>query len=498
MALNENQKENLLQRPPVVAVMGHVDHGKTSLLDYIRKTNVAAKEAGAITQAIGAYEIVHNGKKITFIDTPGHEAFSKMRSRGARAADIAILVVAADEGVKPQTKDALSAILSSNTPFIVVLSKIDRPNADIDRVKNDLASAGVLLEGYGGNVSWHGTSAKTGEGVNELLDLILLMAEMETLTYDPKASPSGFVLEAKLDRRRGILVSAIVKNGILKEGQGIATESAFGNVKALEDFLGKRAKEIAPSGPALITGFENLPQAGEEFIAGAVDLLKLEPKKTAFTKKETEKPAEAKSGPPAGAAGNDGRPVIRLILKADVSGSLEALSEIIKSLPGEKAKIEIVGEEVGDVSESDVKLAAFSGAIVAGFKTRIAKTAQNIAKIHNVKIITSEIIYELLKAVEELVSGASQKIASGELEVLKVFGKKGGNRQIIGGRVLSGAIKNNSRLEVARGEEIMGAGRVINLQQDKKDANQVSEGKECGLLFDSEVLVKEGDRLLAS
>ncbi|MEK7520723.1 MAG: translation initiation factor IF-2 [Patescibacteria group bacterium] len=486
MAKNENPKENLIPRPPIVAVMGHVDHGKTSLLDYIRKTNVAAKEAGAITQAIGAYEIVHNGKKITFIDTPGHEAFSKMRARGARAADIAVLVVAADEGVKPQTKDALSAILSSGTPYAVALSKIDRPNADVDRVKNELASAGVMLEGYGGNISWQGTSAKTGEGVNELLDLILLMAEMEKLAYDPKARPGGFVLEAKMDSRRGILVSAIVKNGVLKEGQGIATESAFGSVKALEDFLGKRAKEFAPSSPVLITGFENLPQTGEEFAAGDIDLIKLEPK-TAFVKKKAGQPAEAE----------DGRPVIKLILKADVSGSLEALSEIIKNLPSEKAKIEIIGEEVGDVSESDAKLAAFSGAIVVGFKTRIAKAAQNIAQIHNVKILTSEIIYELLKAVDELVSSAGRKTVSGELEVLKVFGKKGGNRQIIGGRVLSGAIKNNSRLEAARGEEIIGAGRVINLQQDKKDANQVGEGKECGLLFDSEVLIKEGDRLIA-
>ncbi|KKT56520.1 MAG: Translation initiation factor IF-2 [Candidatus Wolfebacteria bacterium GW2011_GWA1_44_24] len=244
--------KNLIIRPPIVAVLGHVDHGKTSLLDFIRKTNFVAREAGGITQSIGAYEIIHNGKKITFIDTPGHEAFSKMRSRGAIAADLAILVVAADDGVKPQTKESIEILNSAKTPFVVAVNKIDKSNADIEKTINDLTANGVLLEGRGGNVSWQAISAKTGQGVDELLDLVLLAAEMENLTYNPDADAGGVIIEAKSDNRRGIVVSVIAENGILKIGDKIATFGAGGKIKILENFLGEKTAELRPSSPALI------------------------------------------------------------------------------------------------------------------------------------------------------------------------------------------------------------------------------------------------------
>ena len=262
---NEAQKK---QRPPIVVVMGHVDHGKTTLLDYIRKTSVAAREAGGITQAVGAYEIERDGRKITFIDTPGHEAFSAMRSRGAQAADLAILVVAADEGVKPQTKEAIKILEDAKTPFIVAINKIDKTAGNIEKAKNDLMGVNVFLEGYGGQTSYQGISAKTGEGVEGLLDLVLLVADVEDLSYDPSAPATGYIVEASRDPRRGIAVSVIIRNGTLHRGDKVRTPSAMGKVKILEDFSGKTAESLEPSAPAVVIGFEDLPLIGEEFFAG--------------------------------------------------------------------------------------------------------------------------------------------------------------------------------------------------------------------------------------
>jgi len=325
----QNQEKNLLVRPPIVVVMGHVDHGKTTLLDNIKKTNIAAREAGGITQSIGAYEITHNPstgsgqiKKITFIDTPGHEAFSKMRTRGAKIADLAILIVAADDSVQPQTKESIKILEETKTPFIVAINKIDKPGADVEKVKNDLMQNNVFLEGAGGNISWQKISAKNGEGVNELLDLILLAAEMESFTYNPSVNASGIILEAKMDNRRGITATGIVKNGILEYGDEIATSSACGKIKLLEDFKGESIKKIEPSSPVLILGFNTLPEIGEEFISGNIEPMLMEKK-------------EIIAKPSAEIIKNDRRPFLNLIIKSDGSGSLEALLEIIKSLKQE-------------------------------------------------------------------------------------------------------------------------------------------------------------------
>lgn len=469
-----------LKRPPIVVVVGHVDHGKTSLLDYIRKANVAAKEAGGITQSVGAYEIVHKNEKITFIDTPGHEAFSKMRVRGAAIADIAILVVAAEEGVKPQTKEAIKVLLDSKTPFIVAITKIDKTAADIERVKNDLSVNGVMLEGYGGNVSFQGVSSKTGEGIEELLDLILLTAEMEELTYNSKIKGDGVVLESKKDSRRGFTTSIILRDGLLKVGDIIATPSAKGKIKILENFLGEKVKELAPSSPGVIIGFEKLPKTGEEFLAG-----KLTDEEIREIMVKTTCPDARKKF-----CKLDGTCVVKVILKADVSGSLEALSELIHKVPKkDKYQLEVISEGVGEIGDDDVKNAIATNAVILGFKVSPGKGSENLAKDNKVRIITSEIIYELIEAIESYFVCLSSGDKLGELEVLAVFGKKAG-KQIVGGRVMSGEIKNNTVLEIQRNGEVLGTGKLINLQEGKLDAVSVGAGKECGLLIVSDVEIK--------
>ncbi len=490
----------MVKRPPVIVIMGSVDHGKTTLLDYIRKTNVAAKEAGGITQSVGAYEIEHQTSNIeqvqhiTFIDTPGHEAFSKMKARGAKIADIAILVVASDDAVQPQTKEAIKIIQAAKIPFIVAINKIDKV-PDTDRAKNELMQAGVLLEGYGGNISNQPISAKTGQGVNELLDLVLLTAEMENLTYDPKATGQGFILEAKMDSRRGAVATAVIKNGSIRQGDYIKAHDAFGKIKILENFLGKQIKEAAPSSPVRILGFETLPKVGEEFLAGPdIKPNTANPLAVSLSNPPMIKPAIGKPAIAKTAAEKEG--TVRLILKADVTGSLEALAEIIKGLPKkEEREIEIIDEGVGEITDGDVNLAISTKAIIIGFKVGANKAAETLARTQNIKIIQSEVIYELLKAVEEAMAFFGKKIARGKLEVLAVFDKKGA-KQVIGGRVTEGSILNNAVLEVERRNGILGNGKVVNLQQAKKDVKNVPAGNECGMLFDSRVEIKVGDQLV--
>ncbi len=481
----KEKKENLIQRPPIVVVMGHIDHGKTKLLDFIRKTKIAEKEAGGITQSIGAYEIIHSEKKITFIDTPGHEAFSKMRGRGARVADLAILVVAADEGVKAQTLEALEHIKSAGIPFVVAINKIDKPEADVTRVKNELSQNGIYLEGMGGNISYQEISAKTGQGVKELLDLILLAADLEELKADPNALCQGVIIESKIDPRRGISAVLIIENGTLRIGDEIATSSARGKVKMMEDFLGQPVKQISFSSPVLVVGFENLPQIGEQFSAGKMISVSqseniLSPNKVG--------PTEALSLK---------KTIIKLILKADVSGSLEALIEIVKSLENEDIGIEIILAEVGDILENDVKLALSSSALILGFKVKIRKGAESLVRIHEIKIINSEIIYELFQNLKQIIKEIPKEgEVKGILEILAIFGKKN-SKQIVGGKMLEGKFNKGAKLEIWRQSLKIGEGKIINLQVKKLDAIEVQAGEECGILLDPDVTIKVGDQLKA-
>lgn len=493
---SQSSGQNLLSRPPIVVVMGHIDHGKTTLLDFIRKTGVAQREAGGITQSIGAYEITHNSKSITFIDTPGHEVFSKMRARGANVADLAILVVAADDGVKPQTKESIEILNQAKTPFIVAINKIDKNNADIEKAKNDLAQNGVLLEGNGGNISWHTISAKTGEGVNELLDLILLSAELEQLTYNPNLSGSGFIIESKMDSQRGLTAMAIVKNGILKVGEKISTQGASGKVKVLENFLGKRVDKLEPSSPALIMGFESLPGSGEEFFTGKNIPDEFLLKKSDTSLKKTRRIIDLNE---------DKQSQLNLVLRGGVVGSLEALSSIIRSLPQGDAKVNIIDEGVGDITDGDVKTALPQKATIIGFGVKVSKAAENLVRDHEVEIITSDIIYELVKSIEDKIKSYGKPKIIGELEVLGVFSKKEKKsdtgkavikKQVIGGKVVSGVLKNKIEVDIFRGENQAGFGRISNLQKGKQDVAQVKEGEECGILFDSESIIKVGDKLV--
>jgi len=463
-------QEKSNKRPPIVAVMGHVDHGKTSLLDYIRNTRVAGREAGGITQSIGAYEIEHEGNRITFIDTPGHEAFKAMRTRGATVADVAVLVVAADEGPKPQTEESIKILTESKTPYIVAITKTDSPRAEVQKVQNDLMNIGVYLEGYGGDISWQGVSSKTGEGIPELLDLILLLADVSELSYDPGAHASGFVIESKKDSRRGIVASLILKNGTLKQGQGIVTSTTAGKVKMLEDFAGKTVKELTPSAPALVIGFDSVPSAGEEFEAAEENLVLLEMK-----------PREAKAGAKEGA--------LPAVLKADVSGSLEVLRDIL----GEKIKpIEF---SAGEITDGDVKAAIAANAVIIAFRTKYnSKSVEMFAKNNTVKTFSSDIIYELVKSVEEYIDEISEPETAGKMEVLAIFGKKD-DKQVIGGKVLEGSIKMGRKVEIRRRGMLVDDAKIVNLQSGKVDVKEVEAPNECGILIDTVATIKVGDEL---
>ncbi len=497
----ENSNAKLLPRPPIVVVMGHVDHGKTTLLDFIRKANVAGKEAGSITQAVGAYEIDYPSsssgqvaRKMTFIDTPGHEAFAAMRSRGATVADIAVLVVAADEGVKPQTKEAIAILAETKTPFIVVFTKIDKPGTNIEKAKTDLMSAGVMLEGYGGQVSWHGVSAKTGEGVGELLDLILLATDVENLTYDPAAPAAGFVLEARRDPRRGLEATVIVKDGILRRGDPIATETAAGKVKILENFLGKAAERLEPSAPAVIIGFEELPGVGEEFRVGKSE--------GGGRREEGEVKKKSPRLPPP-APRLPKKDTLNLILKASDAGSLEALSAVLLGMAPEEGKnLRIIDQSVGDITDGDVKHALATGASIIGFKNRVEKGARNLGEAQRVTIITSNIVYDLATAVEEFLTGARGPLAQGELEILAVFNSEKLGKQLVGGRVLCGTIRGKAPFEILRAapeteeKQVVGSGKIVTLQEKKNEIAQAEKGKEIGLLVNAGTLLQVGDRLV--
>ncbi len=469
-----------MKRPPIIVILGHVDHGKTTLLDYIRKTSVASREAGGITQSIGAYEIEHKGGKMTFIDTPGHQAFSSMRPYGTKVADIAILVVAADDGVQPQTKEAIQIAKDSNTPFIVAVNKIDKSNANIEKTKMDLAQAGVLLEWYGGNVSWQEISAKTGEGIPELLDLIALAAEMEDLTYEPGNDAYGIILRSTKDSRKGVLASGILKDGTLKVGQDVATKTAGGTIKQILDFAGKNAGELVPSAPVVVVGFDVMPGVGEEFWASM----------TADVSKRIEVgKAEAKE-----MIGSDGAEYLNLVLKSDEMASLEALRTIITNTDF-RVPIKIIQEGVGNITENDVKNASAFNALVLGFKTKIDKSADNLAKTQKVNVIESPIVYELEKSIKEYIEKSTPKEIR-RMEVLKTFGTPKGKEQVVGGKIVLGPVKNHESFEVWSDKRKMGEGKILNLQSERKDIGEVNTDVEAGLLTQSDVPIKAGYLLL--
>lgn len=482
--------------------MGHIDHGKSSLLDYIRKANVVAGEAGGITQHLSAYEVSHPVKagmadRITFLDTPGHQAFSKMRARGAGVADLAILVVSAEDGVKEQTKEALRAIKEAGIPYIVAINKIDKPNANIERTKQNLAENEIYLEGFGGDVPFVPISAKVGTGIPELLDMMLLVAEMENLTGDTALPAEGVVVESHIDTKRGTSATLIITNGTLKKGSFIVAEESMAPIRAIENFLGKQVPEATFSSPIQITGFDSLPPVGSTFRAYTT-------KKDAEAAQEAIREAHKKEGVKAIARTiplADDALIVPVIIKTDVAGTLEAIEKELGKIERERVAIKIIAKGVGTIGENDAKLA--SGAnnpIIVGFHTKIDRKAQDIAERLGITIKTFDIIYELTEWMEQELDLRTPKVMGEEtvatLKVLKTFSAMK-HKQVIGGKVTSGTLELNTQIKIMRREAEIGRGKVIELQAQKVATKKVDEGNECGLMVEAKIEIAPGDVLEA-
>lgn len=475
---------------PVVAVVGHIDHGKTSLLDYIRKSKVADREVGGITQRISAYEIEHTTaedvtRALTFIDTPGHEAFQEMRRRGASAADIAILVVAADDGVKPQTKEAWNAITSAGIPYVVAFTKIDKDSANIDRAKESVLKEGIYLEGLGGNVPWVGVSSKSGTGVSELLDLLVLVSDLEEITCDAKAPARAVVIESSRDPKSGVSATVILRDGTLETGTFAVADDAWAPLRVIETASGEKIKTLLCGKPARITGFSKEPRVGSELFV-------------VTTKREAEDAAKAGEQPlPAQTVFDEGKKTIRLVLKADAAGSIEALEFELKKITQENAQLVIVQKTIGAVSENDVKLLiGFPDAIILGFNVKVDASAQDLAERQGVVIETRSIIYELTEWLEKEVAtrapAVQEPTVTGRAKILKHFSTTG-SKHVVGGKVEIGILKRGSPvLIIRRGIEI-GHGKLINIQSQRADVDSLSEGMEFGAQVDTKSDIIGGD-----
>ncbi len=489
----KKEPSHSIERPPVVVVMGHVDHGKSTLLDFIRKSNVVAGEAGGITQHVAAYEVEREKggekKRITFIDTPGHAAFSAIRARGANVADIAILVVAADDGVKAQTLEALSQIREAGIPFVVAINKIDKPNADLNRTHASLLEKEVYLEKLGGDVPWAAISAKTGQGVDELLDLILLLAEMQEFKADPSVAAEGYVIEAHRDQKRGIAATLIITSGTLKSGMAVLAGRAIAPVRLMENHQGKSIKEATFSTPVALIGFDELPSVGETF--------------TSFKNKKDAEAARASIAPVSSAATRqtettEGRYYMPIIVRADVTGSLEALLQEIARLGDEYARVNIVQSGIGNIVEGDIKtaLAGTSHAVVIGFNVGIDPIAEGLARERGVTFEFFNIIYKLTERVEELLKAAQPKRVIeevvGRARILKVFSSRK-QEHVIGASVSEGYIGKADTVRILRRKVVVGEGAFINIQTNRQNVEKVQAGTEFGAQLEASFEPAEGD-----
>ncbi len=487
MTKQKGQKNNLQIKPPVVVILGHVDHGKTSILDFIRKTKVAAGETGGITQHTGAYQIEHQDKKITFIDTPGHEAFSAMRSRGAKVADIAVLVIAAEEGLKPQTEEAIQHIQKTGLPFVVALNKIDKKEAQPEKIKQELIQKGITVESLGGEIPSVNTSAQTGQGIDELLEMISLIAEMEELKTDPEQTATGVIVESHCDNQRGNTATLIVKDGTLKNTDIIGTGSTWGKIKVMEDFQGNPIKLAAASTPVAVTGFNQVPQVGEKFYV----FENAEQAQTKINQKSAKREEEKQV-----MFFDDNKKVLNLIIKADVYGCLEALKESLRNIPSEEVNLRILKAEVGEVNESDLKLAESSKAKIVVFRSKIKPPILKIAQQKNIQLRNYKIIYELIQGVREMISKMLEpeiiREEIGQIKVLAIF-RTEKERQIVGGKVIQGQAKKGTLSEIIREGKKIGQGKIIQVQRDKKETNEVNKGQECGILVQSNQIIEKGD-----
>ncbi len=497
---DKEEDTNLTERPPVITIMGHVDHGKTSLLDKIRSTKVAAREAGGITQHVGAYQVAKNGKKITFIDTPGHEAFTEMRSRGAQATDIVIIVVAADDGVMPQTKEAINHAKAAGVPMIVAITKMDKESANPDMVKAQLAEVGITPVDWGGDYEFVPVSSHTGLGIEELLDVILLQAEIMELTADSSRNAKAIVVESSLEKGFGPVANIIVKNGTLRIGDNVIVGKTYGRIKAIKLDDGSNVKEIGPSTPAAIVGLNEVPGAGDVLIAmdNEKDVRELASKRAEYDRaKQLSKSTKASLDDLTALITEGQLKALPIILKADVQGSLEAIKNSLEKLRNEEVKVNIIHEGVGGITESDVTLAgAGEHVIILGFNVKANSSVGQKAKELGVEIKTYSVIYQLLDDVRDLLGGMMSPViseeATGQAEVRETFtvAKVG---TIAGCKVISGSIKRGSKARVMRGENVIYEGTISSLKRFSDDVKEVKNGYECGIMFDGFNDMQAGD-----
>lgn len=484
---------NITARPPVVVIMGHIDHGKSTLLDYIRKSNTVAGEAGGITQHLSAYMVEHTTKesaaeKITFLDTPGHEAFQQMRLRGADVADIAILIVSAEDGVKPQTLEALKSILQADIPYIVAINKIDKPGADVQRTKNSLIENEIYIEGMGGDIPWVAISAKSGEGVDELLDIVLLTAQLAELTGDTSAPAEGVVIEGHLDKKRGTTATLIIKNGTLSSGSFVVSGSAYAPVRIMEDFTGKQIKEATLSEPVGIVGWNEAPKVGGTFA-------------TVPSKKEAEKSAvEARTEKETKELSESELPIIPLLIKADVLGTIDAIKHELNKFESDRVEVRIIGASVGDITAGDVQdVSATENAIIVGFNVKVDRGATDLAERLGVEIDTFDIIYELSEwlntALKNRTPKQEEENVTGRAKILKHFSSQK-NAHVLGGRVEEGSLKMKQEVKILRRDIEIGRGRITNLQQAKSNVSEVSTD-EFGMQIESKAEIAPGDYIEA-
>lgn len=484
---------NVVKRSPVVVVMGHIDHGKSSLLDYIRKSNVIDTEAGGITQHLSAYMVEHTTKEgatdtITFLDTPGHEAFQKMRLRGADVADVAILIVSAEDGVKPQTLEALNAIKQADIPFIVAINKIDKPGANIQMTQSSLIENEIYIEGMGGDIPWVGISAKSGEGIDELLDLVVLTADLAELTGDTNATATGHVIESKVDAKRGNTATLIVKEGTLQSGQFVVIGDSFAPVRIMEDYQGKTIKEAGLSVPARIVGFNGVPEVGVTF--NTVSSKKEAEELIAFNQEAAEKVDVVRT--------RTDLPIVPLLIKADVYGTIEAIQHELNKFESDRITVKVIDATVGDISVSDVQnVSATQDAIIVGFNVKVERPAKDLAERLGVEIDTFDIIYELSEwlntALKNRTPKKEEKIETGTVKILKHFSTQKFTH-VLGGRVDEGEIKLNQPVKILRRDIEIGTGVVKNLQQGKSDTDKVLEG-EFGMQLETKTEITAGDYL---
>jgi translation initiation factor IF-2 len=497
----EDDPADLRERPPVVAVLGHVDHGKTSLLDYIRKANVADGEAGGITQRVGAYQATANDRLLTFIDTPGHAAFTEMRARGAQATDIAILVVAANDGVMPQTREAINHIHAAGVPYVVALNKMDLDNINPDRVKAALADVQVQIEEYGGDVPLVPVSATRGDGMSDLLDTLLLVADIAEFSSNPSRPAAGVVLEAELDRRQGPRTTLLVQNGTLRQGDSVLVGQTWGRIKAMTDFVGNRIREAGPSTPVVVLGLQDVADAGDSFRAVGTDR---EAKRIYGQARREREAREAQIQHSAtldalfGEISRGDVSALNLIVKTDVVGSVEALRDSLEQLSNEEVTVKVIHAAAGPVSVADVNLALASEGLVIAFSTPVEPGAERLAEQEGIEIRNYSIIYEVIEEVEAAISGllepVQMQVVDGHAEVLQVFPIRGlGN--IAGCRSLDGSIRHDAQVHVYRGGEQIAESPISSLRRFQDTVQEVDAGQEFGVALARYDGFRAGDQL---